>query len=258
MENLSEHLKENVTYINGLFENAMDYIEREFMVGTVPAALLTMDGLVSKQHITLSILNPLMRAKIPTDNGKETLLFIEENVLCAVEQAELSTVSEVLERMMNGFAVLLLDNCPTALAFGTQGFAARGVDEPDTEVMQRGPREGFVETYQTNISLLRRRLKTTELKFEKVTVGEESQTPAALCYLKNIADPKIINTLKKRLSACNLKDVLAAGYLAGYLERPAIFDRVGFTERPDTLCGKLHEGRIGLLIDGTPTALYVP
>ena len=101
MENLSEHLKENVTYINGLFENAMDYIEREFMVGTVPAALLTMDGLVSKQHITLSILNPLMRAKIPTDNGKETLLFIEENVLCAVEQAELSTVSEVLERMMN-------------------------------------------------------------------------------------------------------------------------------------------------------------
>lgn len=74
MENLSEHLKENVTYINGLFENAMDYIEREFMVGTVPAALLTMDGLVSKQHITLSILNPLMRAKIPTDNGKETLL----------------------------------------------------------------------------------------------------------------------------------------------------------------------------------------
>lgn len=102
MENLSEHLKENVTYINGLFENAMDYIEREFMVGTVPAALLTMDGLVSKQHITLSILNPLMRAKIPTDNGKETLLFIEENVLCAVEQAELSTVSEVLERMMNG------------------------------------------------------------------------------------------------------------------------------------------------------------
>lgn len=258
MENLSEHLKENVTYINGLFENAMDYIEREFMVGTVPAALLTMDGLVSKQHITLSILNPLMRAKIPTDNGKETLLFIEENVLCAVEQAELSTVSEVLERMMNGFAVLLLDNCPTALAFGTQGFAARGVDEPDTEVMQRGSREGFVETYQTNISLLRRRLKTTELKFEKVTVGEESQTPAALCYLKNIADPKIINTLKKRLSACNLKDVLAAGYLAGYLERPAIFDRVGFTERPDTLCGKLHEGRIGLLIDGTPTALYVP
>lgn len=179
MENLSEHLKENVTYINGLFEYAMDYIEREF-TGSAryrPRCSPWM-GSSAKQHITLSILNPLMRAKIPTDNGKETLLFIEENVLCAVEQAELSTVSEVLERMMNGFAVLLLDNCPTALAFGTQGFAARGVDEPDTEVMQRGSREGFVETYQTNISLLRRRLKTTELKFEKVTVGEESQTPA--------------------------------------------------------------------------------
>ncbi len=148
--------------------------------------------------------------------------------------------------MMNGFAVLLLDNCPTALAFGTQGFAARGVDEPDTEVMQRGSREGFVETYQTNISLLRRRLKTTELKFEKGDGWRKPNTSCAVLFKKH-RGPKIINTLKKRLSACNLKDVLAAGYLAGYFGASAIFDRIGFTERPDTLCGKLHEGASGCL-----------
>ena len=82
MENLSEHLKENVTYINGLFENAMDYIEREFMVGTVPAALLTMDGLVSKQHITLSILNPLMRAKFRRITAKKRFC-LSKKTCCA-------------------------------------------------------------------------------------------------------------------------------------------------------------------------------
>lgn len=258
MVNISERLSENTEYIQGLFENAMDFILREFKIDGMPAALFAMDGLVNKQHVTLGILNPIMRAAVLQPGGREKMAYIQENVLGAVEQAELYTIPDVLDRLMNGFAVLMIDECDYALAFGTQGFEKRGVDEPDTEVMQRGSREGFVETYQTNISLVRRRMKTPELKFEKVTVGEESHTPAALCYLKNVVDPEILREVKERLAACNLKDVLAAGYLTSYLERPSIFESVGLTERPDTLCGKLHEGRIGILIDGTPTAVYVP
>ena len=258
MENLSEKLSENTEYIGGLFENAMDFILREFKIDGTSAALLAMDGLVSKQHVTIGILNPIMRAAVLQTDGRAQMEYIKENVLGAVEQTELHTVPEVLDRLMNGFAILMLDGCDYALAFGTQGFEKRGVDEPDGEVMQRGSREGFVETYQTNISLVRRRMKTPELKFEKVTLGEESHTPAALCYLKNTVDPDILAEVKKRLDACNLKDLLAAGYLTSYLERPSIFESVGLTERPDTMCGKLHEGRIGILIDGTPTAVYVP
>ena len=258
MVNISDKLSENTAYIGGLFENAMDFILKEFKVDGTDAALFAMDGLVSKQHVTIGILNPIMRAAVPQGDGRAKMAYIKENVLGAVEQTELHTAQEVVDRLMNGFAVFMLDECNYALAFGTQGFEKRGVDEPDSEVMQRGSREGFVETYQTNISLVRRRMKTTELKFEKVVIGEESHTPAALCYLKNTADPAILAEVKKRLAACNLQDVLAAGYLTSYLERPSIFESVGLTERPDTLCGKLHEGRIGILIDGTPTAVYVP
>lgn len=236
----------------------MDFILREFTVENTDAALFSIDGLINKQHVSIGVLNPIMRATVLIPGGREKMEFIAQNVLGAVEQAKLHTIPDVLDRLMNGFAVLMLDECDYALAFGTQGFEKRGVDEPSNEVMQRGSREGFVETYQTNISLVRRRLKTTDLKFEKVTIGEESHTPAALCYLKSIADPEILEEVKRRLAACNLKDVLAAGYLTGYLERQSLFESVGITERPDTLCGKLHEGRVGILIDGTPTAIYVP
>lgn len=258
MENISEKLSENTEYISGLFKNAMDFIERDFQIDGLDAALFAMDGLVSKQHISIGILNPIMRAAVLQSSGPEKMEHIENHVLGAVEQARLHTMSDVLDRLMNGFAILMLDECSYALAFGTQGFEKRSVNEPSNETMQRGSREGFVETYQTNISLVRRRMKTTALKFEKITIGEESNTPAALCYLETAVDPEILAEVKNRIASCNLQDVLAAGYLTGYLESPAIFDSVGLTERPDTLCGKLHEGRIGILIDGTPSALYVP
>ena len=258
MINISEQLSENTDYIQGLFKNAMDFILREFRIDGVSAALLAIEGLVNKQQIMLGVLNPIMRAAVLQTDGKAKMTYIQHNVLGAVDQIELHTVDDIVSRLMNGFSVLLVDGCSYGLAFGTQGFEKRSVSEPDSEVMQRGSREGFVETYIINMSMVRRRMKTPALKFEPIVIGEESRTPAALCYLDTIVDPDILAEVKKRLKSCNLKDVLAAGYLTSYLERSSIFESVGLTERPDTLCGKLHEGRIGILIDGTPTAVYVP
>lgn len=258
MIHISETLSENTQYLSGQFKNAMDFMLREFSIENTKAALLAVDGLVSKQLVSIAILNPLLRAVVLVDNGADKMAYIGDNVLESIEQMKLYTMDEVIERMMNGFAVLMLDECDYALAFGLQGFERRSVSEPTNEVMQRGSREGFVEALQINASLVRRRLKTPDLKFERTTIGTESRTPAAICYLQSIADPAIIALLKERLAACNLKDLFAAGYLTGYLEHPAIFESIGFTERPDTLCGKLHEGRVGLLVDGTPTAVYVP
>ncbi len=258
MDNISASLSENEAYLCGQFQNAIDFMKRRLRLGPHDAALFGLDGLISKQHVSIGVLIPLLTEKITEPDSEKAMETLRDSILGAVDQAEVHTMGEVVERMMNGFAVFFLDGCAYALAFGTQGFEKRGVSEPESEVMQRGSREGFVETFMTNVSLLRRRLKTTSLKFEKITLGEESRTPAAICYLEGTADPGILEELKERLKVCNLKDLLASGYLTGYLDRPSIFDSVGVTERPDTLCGKLHEGRIGILVDGSPTALYVP
>ena len=258
MEKLSAQLDENKRYLQGQFENAMDFMMREMELAGTEAALFALDGLVSKQTVTLSILNPLMEAGDLPGQGEALLQAIERRVLGSVEQKRESRMDQLLLLLMSGFAVLCLDGCGEALVFGVQGFDTRGPDEPQNEVMQRGAKDGFTESYQNNISMIRRRMKTTALKFEKAQVGGQSHTPLALCYLEGVASPRILEQIRQRLKTYDLDTALGAGYLTGFLERGGVFSGVGVTERPDVVCGKIEEGRVAILMEGTPTAILVP
>ena len=258
MERLSQSLTENTQFFQQKFQNAMDFMLRELDLGGVPAALLGLDGLVNKQVITLSILDPLLAAPPPEKPGETALAYIEGQVLATMEQKRVGDTDQALTLLMSGFALLLVEGCREGLAFGVQGFATRGPEEPQNEVMQRGAKDGFTESFLTNIAMIRRRLKTTDLKFEKVEVGAQSHTPLALCYLQGVASPAILAQVKQRLAACDLQTVLGAGYLSGFLDRGRLFRGVGMTERPDVVCGKIEEGRIAILVEGTPSALLVP
>ena len=258
MERLSQSLTENTRFFQQKFQNAMDFMLRELDLGGVSAALLGLDGLVNKQVITLSILDPLLAAPPPEKPGEAALAYIEGQVLATMEQKRVGDTAQALTLLMSGFALLLVEGCREGLAFGVQGFATRGPEEPQNEVMQRGAKDGFTESFLTNIAMIRRRLKTTDLKFEKVEVGAQSHTPLALCYLQGVASPAILAQVKQRLAACDLQTVLGAGYLSGFLDRGRLFRGVGMTERPDVVCGKIEEGRIAILVEGTPSALLVP
>lgn len=258
MERLSQSLTENTRFFQQKFQNAMDFMLRDLDLGGVPAALLGLDGLVNKQVITLSILDPLLAAPPPDKPGEAALAYIEGQVLATMEQKRVGDTDQALTLLMSGFALLLVEGCREGLAFGVQGFATRGPEEPQNEVMQRGAKDGFTESFLTNIAMIRRRLKTTDLKFEKVEVGAQSHTPLALCYLQGVASPVILAQVKQRLAACDLQTVLGAGYLSGFLDRGRLFRGVGMTERPDVVCGKIEEGRIAILVEGTPSALLVP
>ena len=258
MERLSQSLTENTRFFQQKFQNAMDFMLRDLDLGGVPAALLGLDGLVNKQVITLSILDPLLAAPPPEKPGEAALAYIEGQVLATMEQKRVGDTAQALTLLMSGFALLLVEGCREGLAFGVQGFATRGPEEPQNEVMQRGAKDGFTESFLTNIAMIRRRLKTTDLKFEKVEVGAQSHTPLALCYLQGVASPVILAQVKQRLAACDLQTVLGAGYLSGFLDRGRLFRGVGMTERPDVVCGKIEEGRIAILVEGTPSALLVP
>lgn len=258
MDKISERLSESCDRLRSLFEDDMDFILREFKIGCYDAALAAIDGLNSKQDIALHILGPIMTTRILQPSGRAAMHYVEYNVLSSAEQLRTYSMDELTTKLLNGFSVLLIDGCEYALCFGTQGGKRRGIAEPEKEVMQRGSREGFVEAYQVNAALIRSRMRTADLKIERMFIGSESHTPVLLCYLKNEVDRDILSEVKGKLSDCTLKNVLAAGYLAEYLEHFEIFESIGMTERPDTLCGKLQEGRIGVIVDGTPTAIIVP
>ncbi|MBQ1617875.1 MAG: spore germination protein, partial [Ruminococcus sp.] len=167
----------------------------------------------------------------------------------------------IVTYITSGFAVLMIDGAEELYAVGVQGYSFRGVSEPESEVVQRGSREGFTEPLRVNMSMIRRRMKTPDLKFEQMTVGTDSKTQLMICYLQSQVSLDLLNKLKNRLSGCNLETVLASGYLSDYLEdngSGSLFSGVGISERPDTVCGKLTEGRIAIIVDGTPAVMIVP
>ena len=255
---ISKELRENLQRLDGIFENCMDYLCKRFQIGETEAALLTVDGLVDKQTVAQSVMNPIRSAVYPKLQGAPLLEYIGARVLASAEQIPVNGFSALQDLLLGGFAVILLDGCTVGMGIGAQGFACRSVSEPDNEAAQRGSKEGFVEPYQMNAAMIRRRLRTPQLKFERMVIGAESNTSVAVCYLKDVVSQKLLEDVKDALGKIRIQTVLASGYLSPFLERGGILNGVGYTERPDTVCGKLSEGRIGIIVDGTPNVLIVP
>ncbi len=255
---LSKSLLDNVVYFKSKFDECMDFILREFTITGTKAAFLAIDGLINKQLIAQGILNPILKAPIldTTPDGKFN--YIRDNALATVDQTQIVTRDDVIDRILSGFVVMIVDGCDRALAFGVQGFQTRSVSEPSNEVMQRGSREGFVEPYLINISMIRRRLRTPDLKFERMVIGSVSQTSVAICYLNSAVSKELLAHVRAELHRIDLPSVLACGYLSPFLENKSIFNSVGISERPDTVCGKISEGRVAIIVDGTPNVMLVP
>ena len=255
-------LKENIDYLKSITYSSADFTVRELVLpNSEKSAIITTEGMCDKKSLAISVINPLLESKLGRREGEELFDFIVDNILSASEVVRVNTFDEVINFSMSGFAILAVDGSSQMLAIGVQGFSFRSVSEPESELVQRGSREGFTEACRVNMTLIRRRIKNPQLVFETKTIGSVSHTEICMVYLKNKATSSSVNEIRKRLEACDIKTVLGSGYLVPYLEdsgKNEIFTGVGITERPDTLCGKLMEGRIGIIVDGTPSVLIMP
>ena len=255
---LSKSLEKNKAYFQSKFANAMDLIVRQVEIEGRAVALFAVDGLVNKEVIALTVMEPLLKTTDYPRSAQGMLEKIEREVLSAAELKQENKLPKLLSLLMSGFVLLCVDGCEEGLVSGVQGFAYRGPQEPQNEVMQRGAKDGFTESNQLNMAMIRRRMKSTALKFQPLEVGSQSHTPIILCYMEGIASEKILQRVRETLAVCPLKTVLGAGYLTGFLDRGSLFSGVGLTERPDVVCGKLEEGRIALLVEGTPSVIVLP
>lgn len=258
---LSKSLTENLEYLKRELNETADLSIKYIEISGVSSAIITISGMISKDTFTQSVMNPIINSQIKGDTAQEKYEYIRDNVVIACDQLQVSTFEEVFNAIMSGFALLAMDGCDCMLSLGVQGFPFRSVSEPSSEVMQRGSREGFVEPLMINITLIRRRLKSPNLKFETMEIGSESKTAICLCYLVDKVSPSVLSEIKNRLKNIKLETVIDSGYVLPYLDDQgdfSLFSGVGMTERPDTVCGKISEGRVAVLIDGTPNALIVP
>lgn len=261
---MNSSLKENINQLKKMFKNSADFTVRDMKLKSqlkLNAAVITIEGMCSKEVVAISVINPLLEYNFEYAKPEKVFELIEKTVLTSSEIVEVNSLDEAITFSTSGFALIAVDGASKMLAIGSQGFSFRSVNEPESEVVQRGSREGFTEPLRINMTLIRRRIKSPDLVFETVTVGSASQTQLMICYLQKRVSENILEEVRKRLAACDLKTVLASGYLTDYLEdrgAKSLFSGVGISERPDTVCGKLTEGRVAILVDGTPAVIIVP
>lgn len=231
--------------------------------GGIRCGIVYIDGMIDRIILQDGVIRPIMDLLLPVDGsaGPEALLHeVRSRIISATDVVEASDMQQAIGAVLSGHSVLCLDSYAGALLIAMEGWASRAISDSMTEKTIRGSREGFTETLSVNLSMLRRRVQEPDLKFVFSEAGKLSRTPVCLVYLESLASPAILEELQKRIKDIEVDHILDTGYLAELIrdEPYSPFETMGSTERPDTLVGKLMEGRIGLLIEGTPFALTVP
>ena len=257
---LTPSLSDTLAKLRKEFDVSADLVIREVQVAGYAAALVSIEGMIDRHMMANAVVLPLMRLPARYSSPDALMQDIRQNVLGFVDLLEADTVEQLIELIISGFAAVLIDGVAKASLGGLQAFMIRSISEPSTELSVRGSREGFTEAIRVNISMVRRRLKTPQLTFEMLSCGTKSRTAVCLCYLRDRVSRSLLRDVRRRIRQCPLEMVLDSGYLQPFLEGSgrSVFTGVDTTERPDTLCGKMGEGRIGVLVDGTPFALVIP
>ncbi|MGF9710725.1 spore germination protein [Paenibacillus naphthalenovorans] len=249
-------LEENKNYLKELFKDSSDFVIREFRLEqSQDAILFFVDGLTNTE-----LVNEAMKTLMILEGGEQLIDNISESVLPVSQIQKANNYADLLLSVLGGDTGLIVDRNNKALMLGIRGMEKRSINEPDTETVIRGPREGFVENIRTNTSMIRRKLKTPHLKMKPLTIGRESNTSVIITYLEDLADPKIVEEVIGRLEKINIDAVLETGYLEEFIQDSAYspFPQVQYTERPDMVAAALLQGRIGIMVDGTPFVLIVP
>ncbi len=249
-------LEDNNRYLKDLFEDCSDFVIREFKLqDSLRAILFFVDGMAKTEEV-----HEAMRALMILEGGESIIDNISEKVLPVSQLQKADNYGDLLLSILGGDTGLIVDCNNQALLLGIRGMEKRSINEPETESVVRGPKEGFVENIRTNTSMIRRKLKTPHLKMKPMIIGRESNTNVIVTYLDDLANPKIVEEVIGRLEKIDIDAVLESGYLEEFIQDSAYspFPQLQYTERPDMVAGALLQGRVGIIVDGTPFVLLVP
>ncbi|PAE29723.1 spore germination protein [Paenibacillus sp. 7884-2] len=261
-EVLSGELANDVNELKVVFEKSSDIVYRELQIGHKKGMLIFFDGLVNLQLIDSDVLKPLLNWSDQELNSSEItpIKRLLEQVVTTADISSGQKLQDVIDHLLSGDTVLLIDGLTDVLFISIKGWERRGVEQPESEVVVRGPRDGFTEDLRTNTSLIRRRLKTPKLKMEQKTVGRLSKTDIVITYIEGIVEDSLVQEVHERINRIDIDAILESGYIEELIDdNPfSVFPLVGHTERPDKVVGNLLEGSVGIIVDNTPFCLVAP
>lgn len=267
-EPLAVTLEKNVQKVKETLGHSSDLIVREIWAGgrsERKVAILYIDGLTDSRMVQDFIVRAVTENDIIQNtpgSSAETDYFtaLKEYTLSISNLREITDYQELLNRLLSGDTIVLLDRCDRGLAAATAGGEERGVQAPEDQTVVRGPRDAFTENLRTNTALVRRKVKNPNLWIETKTMGTVSHTDVAVMYIKGTADDQVVEEVHRRLDGIQLAGILESGMIEELIEDRTLspFPTMYNTERPDVVASGLIEGRVAILVEGTPFVLLVP
>ncbi len=266
-EPLFNDLAKNLCLLEKIFylPTNKDIVVRDFLIPSLDrkALIIYIDGLTDSKTQNFAILQPLMVLN-PDEagNGRDSISIAYEKLVPGHQIQKTKNLKDVINGVLDGSSVLLIDGSDQALVIETKGWEHRGVDRPNNEPVVRGPQESFVENFRANTASVRRYIKDPKLITEIFRVGRRSQTQVAVMYIKDIANPRLVEEVKYRIqSVAETVDYIPeTGILEEYLEDnpKSLIPQMLSTERPDRLGAYIREGHIGVVMANSPFSLVLP
>ncbi|MEC2867318.1 spore germination protein [Bacillus bombysepticus] len=247
---LTNDLKENIEKIKEYLCRTEDLMLKEININNRKSAFLYLESLVKKELILSFIIEPMLE-----ENKGEI-----ENVIKATEEKNTSQVSTLGNSLLDGFCLILKENCSDGILVATADSQGRSITEPVNEQNIKGARDGFVESLSANIQLIRKRVKTPQLKIKYFNVGNITNTKVGMVYIDSLANRKLVEEVEKRITCIQLDQLQSSGSLDELIEDNPFtpFPQILNTERPDRAASYLAEGKINLIVDGSPIVSVVP
>lgn len=244
--------------IRRIFEECADFFVRQLSCGDITLYAYAIDGLTSGSDVAEFILKPIsqqLQGRTPQALYQDAL---EGALYCAVAKPA-PNLEKIAWSLVNGFCVILFPGCG-ALAFEARTSEKRSISPPEVENTVKGPKDAFVETVRTNTSLVRRHLRTPQLRLKEVVVGQRSMTVITVAWIQDLTEPVLVQRMLQRLSTIAIDGVLSPAAVEEYVtgSRSTAFPLLQYTERADRFCQGLLEGRVGLLVDGLPLGYLAP
>ena len=253
---MKKKISENIEYLSQRLGNTDDLIIRQIDVSGKKCAVVYIMGLTDISAVSKFVILPLTKST----NKISSLDNLIDKVILFSEVKKQSDNEKIILDILKGKAILIVDGFSQVLSFATDKFKERAITEPPTSSVLKGPREGFVESIKTNLSVMRRILATPKLRTHNLNVGKHTSTSVSLMYIDGIVDMEVVELVKKRIEEINIDGIIDSFYIAGHLEehKNSMFRQIGNSEKPDVIASKLLEGKVAILVDGSPMVLTVP
>lgn len=243
--------------IRALFEGASDFEARQLRSGPGKLQAYFIDGLVTSSFVADYIFKPVVQ-DLPEDIQKAYDAAMNGGIYNAVARP-VKDLRDAAMKIVNGFCVVLFPGVG-AIAFEARTGVSRTPQSPDVENTVKGPKDAFVETIRINTSLIRRHLRTPDLRLYGTVVGKRTLTNVAVAWIEGITNPELVERMKQRLASIDVDGFLSPASVEEYVtgSRLTAFPLIQYTERSDRFCQGLLDGRVGLLVDGLPLGYLAP